>query len=122
MSYKDQLKTMGGKWNSSKKAWIFTLKEQQQLLDLFQLTENEIGSETQTQTVSPKITIMKTLSRKGLWVTGPTMPYKDQLKALDGKWNPSRKSWILNLKYQTELLDLFQLTENDIGSETDIND
>jgi hypothetical protein len=33
-SSKDTLIAMGGKWNASKKCWIFSLKQQQQLLDL----------------------------------------------------------------------------------------
>jgi hypothetical protein len=32
---------------------------------------------------------------EGLEVSGKTFDYKDQLKALGGKWNPSRKIWTL---------------------------
>jgi len=63
------------------------------------------------------VQIIKTKSGKGLWVCGPTIPYKDQLKSLGGKWNPSKKAWIFSLKPQQQLLDLLKLTEGDIGSE-----
>src|SRR5438045_976620 len=66
----------------------------------------------------PSVQIVKTTSGKGLWVCGPTTTYKDQLKNLGGKWNGSKKAWIFSLKSQQQLLDLFQLTETDIGSET----
>ena len=43
--HKGKLMELGGKWNSSKKAWVFSSKKQQELLDLFGMTPNEIGQE-----------------------------------------------------------------------------
>jgi hypothetical protein len=63
------------------------------------------------------VQIIKTQSGKGLWVCGKTFSYKDQLKNLGGKWNTSKKAWIFSLEPKQQLLDLFNLTETDIGSE-----
>ncbi len=62
------------------------------------------------------ITIQKTLSGRGLWVSGETFPHMTQLKSMGGKWNASKKSWIFSLKKQNELLDYFNLRQTDIGS------
>jgi hypothetical protein len=63
------------------------------------------------------ITISKTASGKGLWVSGSTSPHKTQLKEMGGKWNPSKKSWVFSLKQQQELLDYFNLTTSEVGQE-----
>ena len=65
-----------------------------------------------------QIEILKTKSGKGLWVGGKTFGYKDQLKGLDGSWNKYKQAWIFPLDKQQQLLDLFKLTEQDIGVES----
>ena len=65
----------------------------------------------------PQIQILKTKTGKGLWVGGKTFDHKDQLKELGGGWNKYKKAWIFPLEKQQSLLDLFKLTEEDIGVE-----
>ncbi len=43
--HKNQLKEMGGKWNASRKSWVFQVIKLQELLDYFKLTENDVGQE-----------------------------------------------------------------------------
>ena len=67
---------------------------------------------------TPTIEIIKTKSGKGLWVCGQTFTYKDQLKEMGGSWNKYKQAWVFTLAQQQQLLDLFKLTEQDIGIET----
>jgi hypothetical protein len=119
LPFKDQLKQLGGKWNSPRKSWVFSLQKKHQVLALFNLPEEAIGQAKPTEKVeTPKpsstteITIEKTDSGKGLWIGGETKPYKDQLKELGAKWNSPRKSWVFPLKRKDELLELFSDHEN----------
>lgn len=141
--HRNQLKEMGGKWNTSKKSWVFSLNKQQELLDYFKLTTDDIGQEEpsqpvvkpQTKTVvkpavkppakpvaeptqsGSQVEILKTKSGKGLWVQGDTRNQKDKLMELGGKWNGSRKAWVFSIKKQEELLELFGLRADEIGQE-----
>lgn len=63
------------------------------------------------------VEIVKTKSGKGLWVCGNTFPYRVQLKALGGKWNSYKNAWVFTLTAQQELLELFQIKEDEIGIE-----
>jgi len=65
------------------------------------------------------ITIMKTLSGKGLWVSGNTVNHKDKLKEMGGSWNSSRKSWVFSIQKQQILLDYFQLSSEQIIPEVE---
>lgn len=49
-----------------------------------------------------------TSSLEGLEVSGKTFDYKDQLKALGGRWNPSRKIWILPVGADLSVLQPLQ--------------
>lgn len=115
--YKDVLSGMGGKWNLSKKCWVFSLKHQEALLDLFGFHESDIGQQKAEPPAPQKIQIIKTASGKGLWVCGDTFAHKNKLSELNGKWNASKKCWTFSLKHQKDLLDFFNLQESDIGQQ-----
>jgi hypothetical protein len=64
------------------------------------------------------IVLIKTKSGKGLWVGGNTLPHKEDLKKMGGKWNPQRGMWIFNMENdQKKLLKHFQYDENKIYQE-----
>jgi hypothetical protein len=125
--YWHSLNLLGGQWIASKKCWYFTIDKKKALLDLFGLTENDIGVQTVTKTQIAKplktqlptlptknVHIEKTATGKGLWVCGETFPYKDQLKGMNGQWYKSKHCWLFNLKQKQDLLTLFGLQEEDI--------
>ncbi len=64
MQYKENLKGIGGSWNSSKKTWVFSLKHKQHLLNLFNLKETDISCEEETTLKSETISMKQTIPFK----------------------------------------------------------
>lgn len=145
VNHKDKLKEMGGSWNSSRKSWVFPIKNQQTLLDYFQLSSEQIIPEVEKKlevksvsanipstnipsanipstnipstNIPSAITIMKTKSGKGLWVLGDTKNVKNKLLEMGGKWNSTRKSWVFSIKKIKDLVNLFNIDEDKITQE-----
>jgi ribonuclease HI len=64
--------------------------------------------------VQGEVQLVRTESGKGLWVQGQTKDHKEQLKAMGGKWNASKRSWVVPQSKQAALLQYFNLSESDI--------
>lgn len=118
---KDQLKSMGGTWNPSKKCWVFTIANLPQLVTFLNYDESQIEVEPEQQTKQIKkkqlpqtqeFQVIITRSGKGVLVCGPTTPIKDQLKALGGSWNPSKKCWVFTRDQLANVLQLLNFDPN----------
>jgi hypothetical protein len=71
---------------------------------------------TLTQLVTKNVNVVEgTISfdvvGKGIKVSGDTKMYKDNLKTLGAKWNPSLKSWILSPIKAKCVIKFFELVE-----------
>jgi hypothetical protein len=53
---------------------------------------------------SSPITLTRTESGKGFWVSGQTYPHRTQFKALGGSWNKFKQAWIFNNSDQEAVL------------------
>jgi len=116
LPYNVQLKKLGGSWNKFLNGWIFRLSKEK-VVDEFIKKIGSVKSiqqvvETSTNTcilpqVDETISLFQqesdiTLGHiysehytdKSIIIRGDTKQYKDQIKQLDGKWNPKLKGWI----------------------------
>ena len=107
---------LGGKWNASRKCWVFPLYRKDALLTYFHLQETDLKH--QVSQVSQKheepIQLIITKSGNGLWVCGSTQPHQAFLKSIGGKWNSSRKCWVFSLKAVEILLSYFNQTRQNL--------
>lgn len=112
-AHKTKLLSLGGKWNPSKKCWVFPASKQESLSEYFQLPPQQLPQE-QEQTESKEIKLLVTRTGMGLWVCGDTKKHKAFLSTLDGRWNVSRQCWVFPIKEKEALLEHFKLTEADL--------
>jgi hypothetical protein len=96
--YKEQLKLLGGKFNSNLKGqsgWIFSKIHKDKVIS-FMKTLNE--EEIQDQNIN-----VEKYSEKSFVIYGNTKEYKDKIKELGGKFNSNLKvgpGWIFsNIKF-----------------------
>ena len=73
---------------------------------------------TLTQLVTKNVNVTEGVSTisfdvvgKGIKVSGDTKMYKDNLKTLGAKWNPSLKSWILSPMKAKCVIKFFEIVE-----------
>jgi len=122
--YKEELKSLGGKWNSNLKdgpGWIFSNKNKekvQEWLDKISICEHvyeeeKVHSECSTEVDRPEVhtqlpsekdkknLILKDYSEKSFVISGETKNFKEELKSIGGKWNSNLKDgpgWIFSNK------------------------
>lgn len=120
---KDALKRLGGRWNSSLMTWVFPASQRGDLLrDLaiqypaltiveqdevafLQTLQSHLGTSVATDLSSGKKNALSVSTyKKAIFVTGDTRPVKDQLKRLNGRWNPGLAGWIFGGKKPRVLL------------------
>ena len=145
--YKEELKTLGGKWNSNLKegpGWIFSNKNKvkvQEWLSKISVCKHVYDEEQQVCTeCGIKLTIkdssisivsteektdliLKDYSEKSFVVSGETKKFKEELKSLGGKWNSNLKEgpgWIFSNKRKEKVQKW--LNNEPVSSESEYSD
>lgn len=122
LPHQDFLKSVGGKWNQSKKCWVFYIGKKEELMKYFNKKPEDIntqGIEDDTEETGKiqDIKLVITKSGKGVWVCGNTFPHLNKLKEFGGKWNAIKNCWVFTIDKKDELLSYFKLTIEDITFE-----
>lgn len=114
--YKEDIKKLGGKWNSSLCGWIFTLNKKDEINQWINTVSN-IPNNTQSSVSNmgdiegeDKVIIQK-YSEKSFVVRGQTFNHMDKLKELGGKWNAYLKGgegWIFPNYKENEVKEYFK--------------
>lgn len=127
-TYKSDMPTLGGAWNSSQKCWVFSLKRTDDLIDFFVTKGITVHNDTTTSqnktnisnpikattsapsTPTDAIKTVKniTVSADGdlIYICGQsTYAIKEWLKStLKARWNPSTKCWFINSSSKPSLV------------------
>ena len=114
--YKDQLETIGAHYLPPKDCYVAAVKHQKEILDFFGMNESQIQPKFQGKYQPPKhsIEIFRNVTGAGLWICGDINKYKDQLETIGAHYLPPKDCYVVAVKHQKEVLDLFDMNESQI--------
>ena len=118
--YKDEIKELGGRWNSNldlgaeglTKGWIFSNKNLDKIKEWIEIVSKRPQGEliTSSKTSESEPLKIQSYSEKSFVLLGDTKPYKEELKNMNGKYNSNltvdgnpAKGWIFSKKHQENI-------------------
>ncbi|MDC1138814.1 hypothetical protein OAT19_00770 [Gammaproteobacteria bacterium] len=92
--FKEELKSLGGRWEPKEKKWYFFLKNKNAIEDLVNKIEEKIDYESRDLN-SPVISLY-----------GSMHPYSNFLKFAGGRWNAENKNWQFDIDQNNSFEDV----------------
>lgn len=119
--YRLEFKRLGGYWDPEDKQWIFPLSRFNDLIEYFQQiqpSKKTLSHLAQIEVVSQippeKFGLYRYKNR--IYLCGNTYAFKEEIKAIGGKWNPQEKCWSFPLSQGQEVIDLYQKIEPSLAA------